>query len=279
MIEPRQRLDGAREAKRQVALPPFTRAFEFWWRKYLRTWRGSLTSSFLYPTLYLAAMGVGLGGLIDHHLGGSGSSGLGTSSYLAFVAPGVLAGSAMQIGVYESSYPVMGAMKWNRAYLAQVLSPLSATDVLLGHVCFMGARLFGTCAIFTMVMVGFGATHSGETALAVIAAMLTGFAFALPVAAFSSRQDNDAGLNSLYRLIIVPLFLFSGSFFPVHQLPGFLQAAAQFTPLYHGVALCRACTLGHLWQWSSLGHLAYLLVLSALGLLLARASYIKRLLP
>ncbi len=277
MIEPGA-LPIIRYLKPDMAMPKFARAFEFWWRKYLRTWRGSVAYSFVYPTLYLAAMGVGLGGLVDHHLAATGSS-LGTSSYLGFVAPGVLAGSAMQIGVNESSFPVMGAIKWNRAYLAQIYTPLGVNDVLLGHLSFIGARLLGTCSVFCLVMFGFGSVHSPEGALAIPAALLTGLAFAVPVAAYAARQDDDSGISLINRLVVVPLFLFSGSFFPVRQLPGFLQVLAQLTPLYHGVALCRSCTLGHLWQWSSLGHVAYLLALGGLALVAARRSYARRLLP
>ena len=257
-------------------LAPWLRAFEYWWYRYRRTWRGSVAYSFIFPTLYLAAMGLGLGTLVNHHLGTSITS-LGTTGYLSFVAPGILAGSAMQIAVNESTYPVMGAIRWDRSYLAQTYTPLSVDDVLAGHVCFMAFRLLITCLSFCLIMVAFGSVHSWQGVLAIPVCVLTGLAFALPLAAFAARQDTDAGVSTVNRLVVVPLFLFSGSFFPTHQLPGFLRVVALFTPLYHGVALARSCTLGHLMQRASLAHLVYLLGLVLAGTLVARASYRSRL--
>jgi lipooligosaccharide transport system permease protein len=252
------------------------RAFEYWLYRYRRTWRGSIAYSFIFPTLYLAAMGLGLGTLVNKHLGTSIST-IGATAYLPFVAPGILAGSAMQIAVNESTYPVMGAIRWDRSYLSQTYTPLSVSDVLIGHVCFMAFRLLITCVAFCLIMCAFGAMHSWQGILAVPACLLTGLAFALPLAAFSARQETDAGVSTVNRLIVVPLFLFSGSFFPTHQLPKLLRVVALATPLYHGVALARSCTLGHLVQWASVAHLLYLLGLLGVGVLVARASYRKRL--
>ena len=102
-------------------------------------------------------------------------------------------------------------------------------------------------------------------------------AFAAPIAAFAATQVNDAGFSALYRFGLVPLFLFSGTFFPLTQLPGWLQAVAEATPLYHGVALCRSLTLGRLSAGPDLAHGAYLLALTVLGFALARRSFRTRL--
>jgi lipooligosaccharide transport system permease protein len=102
-------------------------------------------------------------------------------------------------------------------------------------------------------------------------------AFAAPIAAFAATQVNDAGFSALYRFGMIPLFLFSGTFFPVSQLPGWLQVVAQATPLYHGVTLCRALTLGQLAAGPDLVHGAYLVALTVLGFALARRSFRRRL--
>lgn len=246
----------------------------FRWR---RTFRATLAGNFVYPVLYLTAIGVGLGGLVDRHTGGHLSATLDGGGYLAFVAPGLLAGSVMQIALGESTYPVMGAVRWERAYEAMLATPLSVGDVLAGHLAFVLCRVAAAASVFLAVAGAFGALHSPEAAAALPVAVLTGAAFAAPLMSFSVTQDNDAVFPTIQRLVIVPLFLFSGSFFPISYLPGFLQALAEATPLYHGVALARAATLGQLANGSSLGHGAYLVALSVAGSALARRRYRRRL--
>jgi lipooligosaccharide transport system permease protein len=254
----------------------WTRSLAYFFLQYRRTWVSSLASNFVYPTLYLTAMGVGLGHLVNAHVGTHAAT-LGGLSYLSFLAPGVLASSAMQVAVQESTYPVLGAIRWTYAYVAMVATPLRVTDVLRGHLAFIVFRLLVTCGTFTLVATAFGAIHSPEAALAVPAAVLCGLSFAAPIAAFSAKQDYDGGFPVLNRLIVIPLFLFSGTFFPVHQLPLVLQWVAVATPLYHGVALSRSLATGHGITWASLGHLAYLLVLVGIGYAWATRTYQARL--
>jgi lipooligosaccharide transport system permease protein len=127
------------------------------------------------------------------------------------------------------------------------------------------------------VATAFGAIHSPEAVLAVPAAVLCGLAFAAPIMAFSAKQDYDGGFPVLNRLIVIPLFLFSGTFFPVHQLPLVLQWVAVATPLYHGVALSRALATGQGITWASLGHVAYLAALIGIGYAWAARTYQARL--
>jgi lipooligosaccharide transport system permease protein len=240
--------------------------------QYKRTWRGSLTTSFLYPVLYLSAMGVGLGSLVNHH-----AHTVGGVRYIDFLAPGLLAATAMQVGGNEAMYPVMGAIKWVRTYFAMLATPLGVADVLLGHLAWIALRLTTIAVIYLGIMAAFGTVHSPFAVLAVPAGVLTGMAFAAPIAAFAATQINDAGFSALYRFGLIPLFLFSGTFFPITQLPGWLQAVAEATPLYHGVALCRALTLGQLSLGPDLAHAAYLVALTVVGYLLARRSFRRRL--
>jgi lipooligosaccharide transport system permease protein len=245
--------------------------------QYRRTWRSSLAMNFVYPVLYLTAMGVGLGGLVNRHLAPTHAASIGGVPYLAFIAPGILASSAMQIAIAESTWPVLGRIKWERTYLAMLQAPLRVVDVLAGQLAFVVLRLTMTTGVFLAVMAAFGALYSNEAVLALPIGILTGLAFAMPCIAFTATQDGDAGFSVINRLVVVPLFLFSGSFFPITQLPGFLRAVAEVTPLYHGVALARAAALGHLDSVSTLGHLAYLLVLAVGGGILARSRFERRL--
>jgi lipooligosaccharide transport system permease protein len=252
--------------------PLWLRSFGYWAFQYKRTWRASLTSSFLYPVLYLAAMGVGLGTLVDHHV-----HTVAGVPYLSFVGPGVLAATAMQVGTNESTYPVMGAIKWIRTYFAMLATPLRVIDVLVGHLAWMVLRLVITTAIFLAVLAAFGVARSPEAVLALPAAVLGGMAFAAPITAFSATQEKDANFAVIYRFVLIPLFLFSGTFFPITRLPGWLQPVAQATPLYHGVALCRMLVLGQVPGWAALGHAAYLVGLVTLGILAASRAYRRRL--
>ncbi len=256
---------------RRMATPMWLRAARYWGYQYRRTWRSSVVTSFLIPILYLAAMGVALGSLIDKH-----SHGVDGVSYVAYLAPGLLAGTCMQIGTNDATYPVMGAIKWMRTYLAQLAGPLDVYDVLLGHLAWIAARLAIVVSIYLAVMAAFGVVYSPWAVLALPAGVLTGMAFAGPISAFSATLDKDAAFSTLYRFVIIPLFLFSGTFFPISQLPAWLQVVAYVTPLYHGVTLCRDLTLGQV-GWPDLGHVAYLGACAAVGYTVGRRTFARRL--
>jgi lipooligosaccharide transport system permease protein len=259
----------------KLKTPPAFRALEYWMYQYKRTWRGTVTSGLLSPLLYLAAMGVGLGSLVDKHHSSRGS--LGGVSYIAFLAPGMLAAVAMQIGAQESTYPVLGAIKWMRTYFAMLVTPLRVVDVLMGHLLWIMIRITLTVLMFLVVMELFGAGRHWTVVFAVPAAVLTGMAFTLPIVAFSATRDGDAAFAALFRFVIMPMFLFSGTFFPVTQLPGWAQPVAYATPLWHGVALCRSLSLGTADLGGSLLHVGYLVVLTGVGLAVGQHFYRRRL--
>ncbi|MDA8313142.1 MAG: ABC transporter permease [Actinomycetota bacterium] len=262
----------SRAVARDGTRPLWLRSLGYWAFQYKRTWRSSVTTSFLEPLLYLAAMGIGLGTLVDHHV--HHVQGV---SYLTFVGPGLLASAAMQVGVSESTYPVMGAIKWIKTYHAMLATPLRVIDVLAGHFAWIALRLTMVSAIFLGILAAFGLTRSAEALLTIPAAVLTGLAFAAPIMAFAATQEKDAAFSVIYRFGVVPLFLFSGIFFPITRLPGWLQPVAWATPLYHGVALCRALVLGQAAAGSSIEHTAYLVALIVAGYGAATLTYRRRL--
>src|ERR1700723_3535647 len=176
---------------RRVATPMWLRATLYWGYQYKRTWRSSIVTSFLIPVLYLTSMGVALGSLIDKH-----AHGIGGVTYVAFLAPGLLAGTCMQIGTNDATYPVMGAIKWMRTYLAQLATPLEVYDVLLGHLAWIVARLAIVVSIYLAVMAAFGVIYSPWAIAALPAALLTGIAFAAPVSAFAATQDKDSAFST-----------------------------------------------------------------------------------
>ena len=257
---------------RRMATPMWLRAAGYWGYQYKRTWKSSIATSFLIPILYLAAMGIALGSLIDKH-----SHGVGGVSYLAYLAPGLLAGTSMQIGTNDMMYPVLGAIKWMRTYLAMLAGPLSVYDVLIGHLAWVATRIAIVVSIYLAVMAAFGTIFSFWAILALPVALLTGMAFGAPMAAFAATLDKDSGFSTLYRFVIIPLFLFSGIFFPISQLPLVLQVVAYISPLFHGVALCRDLTLGTVHLWPDLGHAAYLCLWVGVGYAVGRHTFAKRL--
>ena len=257
---------------RRMATPMWLRAAGYWGYQYKRTWKSSVATSFLIPILYLAAMGIALGSLIDKH-----SHGVGGVSYLAYLAPGLLAGTSMQIGTNDMMYPVLGAIKWMRTYLAMLAGPLSVYDVLIGHLAWVATRIAIVVSIYLAVMAAFGTIFSFWAILALPVAVLTGMAFGAPMAAFAATLDKDSGFSTLYRFVIIPLFLFSGIFFPISQLPLVLQVVAYISPLFHGVSLCRDLTLGTVHPWPDLGHAAYLCLWVGVGYAVGRHTFAKRL--
>ncbi|HEY2288417.1 MAG TPA: ABC transporter permease [Streptosporangiaceae bacterium] len=255
----------------QVALA--VRALRFWLVNYRRTWRGSIYTSVANPVLYLGAMGLGLGKLVDLH----GTARLGGVSYLAFLAPGLLAAGGMQAAMNESTFPVMAAVKWLKTYQAAVATPLRPADLFRGHLLFTALRTLMNAAIFLAVMAAFGAVRSFWVIAALPVCVLTGLAFAAPVEAWVITRDKDTSLSLLIRFVMIPLFLFSGTFFPVTQLPGWVQPVAYASPLWHGVALCRSLSLGTADLGGSLIHVAYLAALTVAGLLAGQYFYRRRL--
>ena len=238
---------------------------------YSKVWKGSVTTTFLFPLLYLAAMGVGLGTLVDHH-----AHHVGGVAYVDFLAPGLLAGTIFQVAVNESTYPVMARIKWMRTYWAMLATPLDVDDVLIGHLGWSAIRGAMVSGAFLVVMVGFGVVHSWWALAVVPLAMVASVAFAGPTTAYAATTTSENGFALLYRFGVMPLFLFSATFFPLGQLPVWLRAVAQATPLLHAVNLLRDCTLGVFPVLQGVGDLAYLAVFAVVGIVLARRAFRKR---
>ena len=217
-----------------------SRVVEHRWLQYKRTFRASIFSSFLSPVLFLTAMGLGLGSYVS----GSSIDDIGGVPYLVFLAPGLLAATAMQSAAFEATFPIMGGLVWNKVFRAMFATPISARDITLGNLVWIAFRLTLISTVFTLVMIVFGAAESPLVVLAIPGAVLTGMAFAAPIMAFSATQKTPNKFNAIFRFGITPLFLFSGTFFPVESIPEGLRPLAWVTPLYHGADLSRTLSLG-----------------------------------
>lgn len=239
---------------------------------YKRIWRGSIIGRFLSPLFFLLSMGLGLGALVDERSGG-----IDGTPYLHFVVPAIVATQAMWVAMGESTYQVLGYIKWNMGYHAMLATPMGVRDILLGHLLAVVGHLVAATVIFMAVASLFGGFSSWWALLCLPVAVLTGMAFTVPIFAFSARQEGDNGFNILFRWVMTPLMLFSGTFFPVDQLPLWMQPVAWATPLWHGVEASRQVSTGSLAPLSFAGHLLALGVFVAVGWVLAERSFTTRL--
>jgi lipooligosaccharide transport system permease protein len=266
---------GARQLTRPA--PPgavfAVRELRFWLTDYRRTWRGSIYSSLLNPLLFLGAMGLGLGTLINSR----GDAPIGGVSYLTFLAPGLLAATAMTTAVGESTYPVLASVKWVKTYQAATASPLRPADLFHGHMLFVALRLTMNCAIFLAVAAALGAVRTFWALAALPVAVLTGITFNAVIEAWAITRTRDTSFAVIFRFGMIPLFLFSATFFPITQLPAWIRPVAYVTPLWHGVALCRSLSLGTATLGSALIHVAYLTGLTAAGVAIGNRTYRRRL--
>jgi lipooligosaccharide transport system permease protein len=157
----------------------------------------------------------------------------------------------------------MGKISWRRNYEAILATPMEVHHLLIGELGWIGFRLTTMATVFMVVLTLFGIPRSPLALLAIPAAVLTGIAFSAPIIAFAATRHNDSGFAALFRFVINPLFLFSGTFFPVSQLPDAVEWVAAATPLYHGVALVRGAVLDQMPSTWPL-HVGYLVVFVAI---------------
>ncbi|WP_185996288.1 ABC transporter permease [Nocardioides campestrisoli] len=250
------------------------RQLDYWWTVFRRTWRGGFIASFVAPLFYVVAMGVLLGGFIQ----ADPDRLEGATSYLAFVVPGLVAAHAMQVAVDETTYPVMGGIKWGKTYWAQLATPLQVRDIVNAHLAFAITRVALACAVFMLVLAPFGVFASWWGPFAAWGGqVLVGAAFACAVMAFSVRLRSDQGFGVLYRIGVVPLTLFSGAFFPIANLGVVLEWVARATPLWHGVSLSRMFSLDHVDWLLVVVHLLYLGTVCVVGWRLAVRGLEQRL--
>ena len=233
-------------------------------RSYLVSTRGwmSVLSGFFEPLFFLFSLGYGLGQLVTTVEGPGGPM-----PYAEFVAPALLAASAMNGAVFEATFNLFFKFKYAKTYDAVLATPLGPVDIALGEAawCLIRGGLYS--AGFIVVMLGFGLISSPWALLALPACLLVALAFAavgMAAATFMrSWQDFD-----LVQLAVMPLFLFSTTFYPLSVYPGWLQTVVQWTPLYHAIELMRALTTGYV-GWGALVHVAYFVVMVLVGVVVA----------
>lgn len=245
-------------------------------RVYRRIWRASVVGRVVTPLLTLLALGVGLGTLVDR-AGGGVPWGAVVVPYLPFVVPGMLAGNAMMVAFGDSSWPVLGAIRWHGTYHAMLATPATPRDILRAHVAFCAIQLTMASSVFLAVAWAFGGLRSWWALAAVPVVVLCGLGFAAAMTAVAAWTETETAFTVAYRLAMTPLMLFSGTFFPIDQLPSGLRPVAWVTPLWHGVEPARALCTGLLDWPSVLGHAGALVLFVVVGLALADRSLHRRL--
>lgn len=228
------------------------------------------------PVLYLLAMGLGLAQLMG---GGMPQDALGGVSYVAFIAPALLASGALMTASVEFSYPVMGGFQWQRTYYAAQATPLSPAQIALGHLVAVSLRFVFQAAVFLLVMLAFGVVSSPWAWVQVLTATLGGLAVGAPIMAFAASLKEDKGqFATLQRLVVMPLFLFSATFYPLEALPVWLRWIGWLSPQWHAAQLGRVLSYGMAEPaWLTVVHVAFLLVLALGGAWLAVRIYTRRL--
>ncbi len=243
---------------------PF-RAQRIWEKNYIayrRLWK-VIFSGFFEPVFYLFAVGIGVGALVGDVTLPNGTQ----IPYAAFVAPAMMAASAMNGAVIETTFNIFFKLKFQNVYEGVLTTPMQPSDIAIGEIGWALLRGVLYSTAFVVVMFSMGMTASWTGVLAIPAATLVGFAFgAVGRAATTflrSWQDFD-----LVQLVTMPLFLFSATFYPLEVYPPFLQQVAKRSPLYHGTELLRAFSFG-VFDWTLVGHVAFLLVMGVIGSVIA----------
>jgi len=239
----------------------------------MRGYTGTLIATAIgTPFLYLFAFGVGLATLITQNVGPGGVT------YLQFVAPALLASAALLVAQEEYTFGILLGLKWNPTYVAMNSAPITPRQIVDGIMLFVLIRMLITTVIYFLVMVLFGAITSAWGVLVIVAGLLAGFAFA-PVAAYSATIEEDRGQFAiLQRTIILPLTLFSGTVFPLTQLPTYLQWIGWISPLWHASELGRQFSYGPTEPiWLTVIHVLYLVGLGVLGWQLCVRNVARRL--
>lgn len=244
---------------------------EYQWTWYRRNWRSSAVTTFVNPLLFLLAMGMGFGSQV------AAGPATGGERYVVFLAPALVVTTAVQTAMFESSWAVFSQFKWQRTYFGMVATPVTPAQVLYGQLLWVALKLAFGCTAFLLVAGALGALRSPWAVVALPVGVLSGMAFSALLVAYTATVEKPDSFTGLFRFLVIPMTLFTGAFFPISQLPGWLHPLAWLTPVWHGIELARGAAFGTLHVLPALGHLAYLSALVAAGVLLGRRFFDRRL--
>jgi lipooligosaccharide transport system permease protein len=235
------------------------------WLDAKKFWLGIVVAGLLAPLLYVLSLGIGLGTVVNNHTNALGVP------YVQFVAPAFLVAAALQTATASATFPVMAGFHWVKYFHGMAATPLTSRQICDGKILWIALRVFVSSTIYFAIIAAVGGVHRWQGVLAIFAGTLCGLAFATPVLAISaSVKPEGQAFNVLFRFIVTPMFLFSGTFYPISTLPGWGEVLAYISPLWHGTELARGAALGNLSDLAALGHIGYLVAWFVAGVALAR---------
>lgn len=228
------------------------------------------------PLFYLIAVGIGIGVLVEKGSGTSGTSGI---KYIAFIAPALLANSAIAAVMDECVFPTIEGFKWRKLFYAQNATPITGRQIALGVYLSALCRAIFSVTIYYVLLIAFNVVDFGVSALLIPVAVLGGGAFgAVILYAAAKIEKDDQFFNILGRLVIMPMFLFSGTFFPLSSMPIYLQPIGWISPLWHATELGREAAFDYgIGTTMVLIHIIFLSTLLTVGLFLSRRQFETRL--
>jgi len=250
--------------------------FESRMRVQAKWWKQILLGQMANPVLYLMSVGVGVSAMISKN---SGSNAIDGVTYLTFLAPALLASAAIQSAMDETIWPTMEGFRWHKTFFAMNATPLTGNQIGIGIFISALVRTLSSILIYFLILIPFHALPSGKAWLAIPAALFAGASFGammLAVAAYAEKAD--VMFVIINRFVIMPLFLFSGTFYPLNTLPMAVRWIGWFSPLWHATELGRYFTYGHSIPGSTLlFHFVFLLIPIIVGLTLALRRFTFRL--
>lgn len=228
------------------------------------------------PLFYLIAVGIGIGVLVEQGSGTSGTSGI---KYIAFIAPALLANAAIAAVMDECVFPTIEGFKWRKLFFAQNATPISGRQIAVGVYLAALTRAVFSVTVYYLLLLAFDVVDFGASALLVPIAVLGGGAFGAIILFFAAKiEKDDQFFNILGRLVIMPMFLFSGTFFPLSSMPIFLQPIGWVSPLWHATELGREAAFDYgISNLMVYVHITYLATLVIVGIVLSMRQFERRL--
>lgn len=258
-----------------MSTPAAVRVWESHLAVLRRIWRTELLLNFVQPLMYLLGIGLGVGSLVDRRV--ESTTSLGGVDYVAYLGPGLMATTAMIIGSFEALWPVLSGFKWSGEFEAMAATTITPRQIVNGQMLWWATRLAIAVVGVAVVL----AIHPDTRALGILPsipiAVLCGLSFAMVICSWSATREYDSAFSNVPRLVITPLFLFGGAFYPIESLPSGLRPIAYVTPLWHAVEACRGLQLGTIGFGATMGHLGVLLAFVAVGWFGCRRAFVKRL--
>jgi lipooligosaccharide transport system permease protein len=240
-------------------------------------WRRSIITDGLgNPILYLTSIGLGVGSLVNANLGPTGIDGV---PYLVFLAPALITAAAMQGVMNEIMFPTLAGFLWDKGFFAMRATPISGGQIADGLLIAASARIVFTTVVYWFVLLAFGAVGWASAVTLIPVAILAGLSWGAVMLAATANVKDDSGFISLaMRIVIMPMFLFSGTFYPLSTRPLAVQWIGWISPLWHATELGRWLSYGMAMPaWQVAVSVAYLLALGVVGIVVARRRFERRL--